>query len=127
MTTWIAPKYRKPPEPDLPEASLKYRVWLREYALHLCATSCKARGYWTFTAIRDELYELGLLDGWDRNGDMWLAEVARFGGYHKVKGSDERWEGVSNPARFPLPAMPPPPVTAPTRVELPAQPPKGRL
>ncbi len=114
-SVWIAPAYRNPPEPDFPDPSPAYRSWLLRYALHVIARRVERVGYFTLAQVRDELLDLGLLDGWDRCGDMWLMQLAPLGDYAKRAGTQDQWV-PRHPDSFEAdayvaPPMPPPPCT----------------
>lgn len=112
-STWIAPAYRNPPEPDLPDPSPTYRSWIIRYALRVAALRVERVGHFTLAQVRDELLDLGLLDGWDRYGDMWLMQLAPLGDYVKRASTQDQWV-PRRPETFEAdayaePPMPPPP------------------
>lgn len=57
----------------------RYRKWLVRYGIYLGAQLATQHGSTTLEAIRTEMADDGLLDGFDRHGDVWLLDVYRLG------------------------------------------------
>lgn len=70
-----------------------YRRWLVRYGIWLAVQHIERSPESTFTLarLRAEMDDDGLLDGFDRCGDMWLMQVVRTGPFEKPKGELEAY------------------------------------
>lgn len=85
-----------------------YRRWLVRYGVHLGVALAHANGTTSLAEIREECELLDVLEGFERKGDLWLADVCRLGPFHpKADGRLALFRGVA-PGDFPHPGAPPP-------------------
>jgi hypothetical protein len=102
-------------DPTLPPMGDGYRLWLIYLGIHLGVVRAQkdpARGF-TLAEIRRDVWELDVLDGFDRKGDAWLAMLPVYGPFERVAGTLDRYtltNRVFTARDFPM-HMPPPAVS----------------
>jgi hypothetical protein len=90
-----------------------YRRWLVQYGIHLGVVTAHKRGLTSLGEIRAEMDEAGLLDGFERRGDVWLLDVRRLGPFTTEEGGMLALIGGIGPEHFPMPGPPPAMIDAP--------------
>ncbi len=87
-----------------------YRAWLVRMVMWLGVADCTRRGYTTLADIRDELLDLGVLDEFERNGDMFMLELYRVGPFYRDDTHSDRFKKFdgAHVDDFAFPGPPPP-------------------
>ena len=75
-------------------ASPKYTRWLARYAVHVAVTLAAGRHdrRVSLSEVRDTMLDMGLLDGFRRDGDGFVTAVYRTGPFDKPAGDIGRYE-----------------------------------
>jgi hypothetical protein len=68
----------------------RYRKWLVAYGIYLAVQlATRTKNGATLRAIRDEMRDDGLLDGYEARGDVWLLDVRRSGPFEYDSNSGD--------------------------------------
>lgn len=90
----------------LPPMGDGYRRWLIRYGVHTAVKLCRSQGACTLAEIQEIAWLDGLLDGFDRRGDTWLAEVLIYGPLERSDGHTLKLTGPFYSDDFPVPKAP---------------------